>query len=640
METSYNSERRKDIVKSQQQTTGQAGFVNSLGQNDANAQTGEEPNFNLNLSVTSLNDPRSQKDDGKLAARRSQEGRKPKVSLMNMKESESHRVQKFVRSPRERDKTRTLRVDASGALKPTPQSETPVRTTSHYTPSLKMQSIKKQDPMVQDHREDSGYHLGKTVPDIEEAEPASHTVSSTSVNPKPQMEKMQSILVGNNNPKLFQLTLNSEITIAPKVSLESKRAPKNSCGSKGSSAQKTGYSFKMRSNVYPKSGSRKSLDCKTDSVSCDMLAKENSSLKSSPGPEPNSDSFKTEPTSPPSIMVLPSPVLASRCNSPCSTPVPLAASSPKTRACVAVTTHGECPQEPEYVANLTKGLLTFDMVDMSSLKRGVALKKGQWKATVAGGTVPSQDAKQWLVEAGGSPGSNGRPPQHKVGQLRDDNVNILLSQPFQSPSAHPERLNFSEMPRPRASERREVGVQAEVRVTEHSVSTSPSLLRGAPSFSLIGSPSCQSYSLTSPTVSLCCVPAVQPLRKHVCKIDIELCSQFKEGNANSIKGGDEEVKNVRVQAGEEVGATPREVAKDEQGMTWEVYGASVNLESQSTAIQSHLESKIQKQAKHIRSLRRFIRKHNWRKKQKSKKKKRKRVGRTLRCCCTAPLVQD
>ncbi|XP_061921763.1 G protein-regulated inducer of neurite outgrowth 1-like [Entelurus aequoreus] len=640
METSYNSERRKDTVKSQQQIPGLAGFVNSLDQNDANAQTGEEPNFNLNLSVTSMNDPRSQKNDGKLAARQSQEGGKPKISLMTMKESESHRVQKCVRSPRvsERDKTRTLRVDASGALKPKPQSETPMRTTSHVKLSLKMQSVKKQDPMVQHHREDSGYHLGQTSPAIEEAEPAIHTVSSTFVNPKPQMEKMQSILVGDNNPKLFKPTLNSKITIAPKDSLESKRAPKNSCGSKGSSAQKMGYSFKTRSNVYPKSGSRESLDRKTDSVSSDMLAKENSSLKSRPGPKPKSDSFKTEPTLPPSIMVSPSPVLVSRPSSPCSTLVPLAASSPKTRTCVAVTTHGECTQEPESVANLTKGL-TFDMVDMSSLTRGVALKKGQWKVTVTGGTVPSQEAKQWLVEAGGSPGSNGRPPQNKVGQLRNENVNIPLSHPFHSPSA-PERLNFSETLRPRASERREVGVQAKVRVTEHSVSTSPSLLRGAPSFSLIGSPSCQSYSLTSPTVSLCCVPAVQPLRKHVCKIDIELCSQVKQENANSIKGDGEEVKNVRVQAGEEVGATPRDVAKDEQGMTWEVYGASVDLESQSTAIQSHLESKIQKQAKHIRSLRRFIRKHNRRKKQKKKKKKRKRVGRMLRCCCTAPLGQD
>ncbi|AWO97259.1 putative GPI-anchored protein PB15E9.01c-like [Scophthalmus maximus] len=41
-------------------------------------------------------------------------------------------------------------------------------------------------------------------------------------------------------------------------------------------------------------------------------------------------------------------------------------------------------------------------------------------------------------------------------------------------------------------------------------------------------------------------------------------------------------------------------------MTWEVYGASVDLESLGTAIQAHLESKIREQQKHISSLRKSI----------------------------------
>ncbi|CAF97526.1 unnamed protein product, partial [Tetraodon nigroviridis] len=43
---------------------------------------------------------------------------------------------------------------------------------------------------------------------------------------------------------------------------------------------------------------------------------------------------------------------------------------------------------------------------------------------------------------------------------------------------------------------------------------------------------------------------------------------------------------------------PQEVVWDKQGMTWEVYGASVDLDCLSVAIQSHLESKIKEQQKY------------------------------------------
>ncbi|KAG8005933.1 G protein-regulated inducer of neurite outgrowth 3 [Nibea albiflora] len=83
---------------------------------------------------------------------------------------------------------------------------------------------------------------------------------------------------------------------------------------------------------------------------------------------------------------------------------------------------------------------------------------------------------------------------------------------------------------------------------------------------------------------------------------------------------------------------PQEVAWDKQGMTWEVYGASVDLECLGSAIQSHLESKIREQEKHITTLRKSICSNSsirgW------KMKKRKRQGGILGCCRKAPAVAD
>ncbi|KAA0722000.1 G protein-regulated inducer of neurite outgrowth 3 [Triplophysa tibetana] len=89
-----------------------------------------------------------------------------------------------------------------------------------------------------------------------------------------------------------------------------------------------------------------------------------------------------------------------------------------------------------------------------------------------------------------------------------------------------------------------------------------------------------------------------------------------------------------------------DVVWDEQGMTWEVYGASVDPESLGFAIQSHLQCKIKEHEKLI------IAKTSLRKSSSSspgKKKKRRQVNVNFRTmfqnirrpnCCTRPSVQE
>lgn len=149
---------------------------------------------------------------------------------------------------------------------------------------------------------------------------------------------------------------------------------------------------------------------------------------------------------------------------------------------------------------------------------------------------------------------------------------------------------------------------------------------------------------------------------HVCKIDIELSSRTvlsSDGNDNaaslspclcttsfqqnsdlslSIQHNKEAEENVgrptfneEEQEGENMGK-PQEVVWDKQGMTWEVYGASVDMDLLAGAIQSHLESKIKEQQKQITSLRRSI--------CSNKKAKMKRKGGVLTCCRKASTVMD
>ncbi|XP_070785521.1 serine-rich adhesin for platelets [Enoplosus armatus] len=432
---------------------------------------------------------------------------------------------------------------------------------------------------------------------------------------------------------------------------------------------------------------------------------------------------------------------------------PLATSSPKTRNTVVLTTRGGSTPEPTALGsvavemnpsstthntNLTRGL-TFDSITKTSTKTDAAdkeehLKAPETKVTAVGGPVVSQGAVRGVDvtdNAWGSPGDRRIPGTtlSKPSHLGDANAitadsNIPSSRatgveskkeekkkgssslspssplhPLPQPSTHPagskrvretatmtdpsERLHLL------GGERREVGVQVEVEVVERSASVSSSLYRGAPTSSLIGSPSCQSGSLISPTVpSLCCVPAGQLPLQHVCKIDIELRSQsvlpsvvtdkasslpaclrtysFQQSSAlvsepriGQNQDGDvsaesiwedeeeEEEKEVDKVAREqdkdeeetEDMVKPQEVAWDNQGMTWEVYGASVDLECLGTAIQSHLESKIREQEKHITTLRKSICSNSSFRGYKMKARKKRRGG-ILGCCRKAPAVAD
>ncbi|XP_067435450.1 G protein-regulated inducer of neurite outgrowth 3 [Thunnus thynnus] len=392
--------------------------------------------------------------------------------------------------------------------------------------------------------------------------------------------------------------------------------------------------------------------------------------------------------------------------------------------------------------SLTRGL-TFDSITKTSVKTGAAVKEEHLKlpatkVAAAGGLAISQGAVQGVDvtdNQGWSPGDTSVlcTLLSKPGHLGDPNAitassnipssramgaeskkeekikqesgkqkdglgsSLSPSSPLPPPSTHPasskcnrEAATMTEPTQKlhlQGVEQREVGVQVEVESVERSASTSPTLHRGAPTSSLIGSSSCQSDSLTSPMVpSLFVVPADQPPLQHVCKIDIEMYSQSvlpsvvtdkakslpaclrtysfeqsptlaselhlgqkqdRDASADSIwEDEEEEEEKAREQNKEEEDKEerddmmkPQEVAWDEQGMTWEVYGASVDLESLGTAIQSHLESKIREQKKHIRTLRMSICSDSSLRGCKVKNKRKRRAG-ILGCCRKAPAVAD
>ncbi|XP_040887720.1 G protein-regulated inducer of neurite outgrowth 1 [Toxotes jaculatrix] len=369
-------------------------------------------------------------------------------------------------------------------------------------------------------------------------------------------------------------------------------------------------------------------------------------------------------------------------------------STSEPAASIAVETN---PSRTSHNTSLTRGL-TFDSVTKTPVKMGAAvegehLKPAETQVAAVGGPVASQGGVRGVGvtdSAGWSPGDTRRisgTPSSQPGHLGDTNAitagsNIPSSgatavesqkeekkkergrqkddlggscSPLSSsaPSSKTVRetatmTDPSERLCLRGGEWREVGVQAEVEVVERSASTSPSLQREAPSSSLICSPSCHSGSLTSPTVpSLCCIPAGQPPLKHVCKIDIELRSQSVLPSAVTDKASSlptclrtysfQQSPNLLSEL--RLGQDRDEVLWDEQGMTWEVYGASVDLESLGTAIQSHLESKIREQEKHIRTLRKSICSDSSVRGYKMKKGK-KGSGGILGCCRKTPAVAD
>ena len=69
--------------------------------------------------------------------------------------------------------------------------------------------------------------------------------------------------------------------------------------------------------------------------------------------------------------------------------------------------------------------------------------------------------------------------------------------------------------------------------------------------------------------------------------------------AKSRKPSKERERQEEEEEGKEKGKSVHDVVWDEQGMTWEVYGASVDPESLGFAIQSHLQCKIKEQERKL-----------------------------------------
>ncbi|XP_067303247.1 G protein-regulated inducer of neurite outgrowth 1 [Pseudorasbora parva] len=122
-------------------------------------------------------------------------------------------------------------------------------------------------------------------------------------------------------------------------------------------------------------------------------------------------------------------------------------------------------------------------------------------------------------------------------------------------------------------------------------------------------------------------PNSQKPLQHVCQIEIELRSQspqtldskvtFSEFDATCElevlnKTSEDSLKPLNsgrkgeADGEKEESATPQQIIWDEQGMTWEVYGASLDMESLGFAIQNHLQCKIHEQERRIGTLRKSI----------------------------------
>ncbi|XP_073679565.1 uncharacterized protein gprin3a [Garra rufa] len=118
-------------------------------------------------------------------------------------------------------------------------------------------------------------------------------------------------------------------------------------------------------------------------------------------------------------------------------------------------------------------------------------------------------------------------------------------------------------------------------------------------------------------------PSSQKSLQHVCQIEIELRSQSPQSLSSvppqvtvsefdptcQVLGEVTEKTSMELlnrEGEKEESGPPQEIMWDEQGMTWEVYGASVDLESLGFAIQNHLQSKIREHERRIGSLRRSI----------------------------------
>lgn len=346
---------------------------------------------------------------------------------------------------------------------------------------------------------------------------------------------------------------------------------------------------------------------------------------------------------------------------------PVAGSSPKTRTTIAVTMMGRSRAREKLLTklaskaqntNLTQGL-TFDSITRSAANTvAVDVKASKTKVAAVGGSVFFHETLRELeiTDCTGFPPGQPHPQGNSnvKSKGRKNKAPQRKGASFKL-SPHSQRFsNASTMTDPHDRLLKEVGIQAEVHLADHA--TPPSLNRSTLS-SVIGPPSFHSSGLVSPNVHSNVTSGPPPLQ-HMCKIDIELRSQsvadrgsslpaclhrhsiqknpaiFSELQLGSKQDSDiicEAEKNANKDVLEDgnKGDKPQEVAWDEQGMTWEVYGASVDLESLGRAIQLHLESKIREQQDHIRTLRKSVCSDSGVRGLKAKKAKKKGI---LLCC--------
>ncbi|XP_056305511.1 G protein-regulated inducer of neurite outgrowth 3 [Danio aesculapii] len=115
-------------------------------------------------------------------------------------------------------------------------------------------------------------------------------------------------------------------------------------------------------------------------------------------------------------------------------------------------------------------------------------------------------------------------------------------------------------------------------------------------------------------------PNTQKPHQHVCQIEIELCSESPQTfglNPPDVTISDATYqaektsikclgKTGEVDGQKDKSAAPQQIVWDEQGMTWEVYGAALDMESLGFAIQSHLQCKIREHERRIGTLRKSI----------------------------------
>lgn len=313
----------------------------------------------------------------------------------------------------------------------------------------------------------------------------------------------------------------------------------------------------------------------------------------------------------------------------------VATSSLKTKTTFGLTMGGGSTPEAQETRNAVSEDVKTGIATKNFLSRGLTFD--------ASTKSPVQTETDFFQDNGGKTNSTHMSPGKKnnkkpeICRHKDGFDNPL--NPLTTFSTHSERsrtvrdsasmTDISE----RFHQQRDVGTQVDFNAT----------LRRLGATSVVGSPNHQSRIQT-------CVSKAS--FHHVCKINIELCSRtvFISGAGGeaiplpTCRKSDHSLQQIEEAEKSESGPTqeaemrdkPQEVVWDKQGMTWEVYGASVDLDCLSVAIQSHLESKIKEQQKYISSLRRSICSNS----SKGREVKMKRRLGVFRCCRTASMVKD